>query len=213
MSPPPTDTTFGMSMHFSQLETIVQKSLCWLLKRWNIYRVIDQNIQRLLFSAVFASYIASILNYVSNSRQVLRTRSRQHNRRPIRTHWLVMWNQVMSALFNLKHKGEHSIVMVKIICMNPFKFLLEFLKIKCQCLVDYGSGFMFKLVVKLVYNRKIDHRKLSTWLSMMNSLKKIMYTSFTKKACSHVDLRGKLFVLIPFNIHVYSLNSVFRLCH
>ena len=48
-------------MHFSQLETIVQKSVCWLLKRLHINRVIDQNIQKLLLFAVFASYIASIL--------------------------------------------------------------------------------------------------------------------------------------------------------
>ncbi len=47
------------AVHFSQLETIVQKSVCWLLKRWHFNRVIDQ---KLLFFAVFASYIAIILN-------------------------------------------------------------------------------------------------------------------------------------------------------
>ncbi len=49
------------SVHFSQLETIVQKSVRWLLKRWHIKRVIDQNIKKLLFFAVFASCMASIL--------------------------------------------------------------------------------------------------------------------------------------------------------
>ncbi len=46
----------------SAIETIVKKSVYWLLKRWHINRVIDQNIQKLLFFAVFTSYIASILN-------------------------------------------------------------------------------------------------------------------------------------------------------
>ncbi len=40
--------------------------ICWLLKRWHIYRVIDQNTQKLLFFAVSASYIACILKQLDS---------------------------------------------------------------------------------------------------------------------------------------------------
>ncbi len=50
-----------ISANKPSFQTIVQKSVCWLLKRWHINRVIDQNIKKLLFFAVFTSYIASIL--------------------------------------------------------------------------------------------------------------------------------------------------------
>ncbi len=45
----------------NHLFKIRKKAICPTIHRWHINRVIDQDIQELLFFAVFASYIASIL--------------------------------------------------------------------------------------------------------------------------------------------------------